>query len=544
MAFRFSFFPRDEQFFDLFNQMADEIRAAAGCSRRCSRPIRRTRRKVDLIKDAEHRCDTLTHDTIQRLHRTFVTPFDREDLYALATSLDNVMDAIDHAAALVRLYQITRDPAGRARAGAHGVAARPTGCTPRSTRWRRRSPCSRTPSRSTGSRTKPTARTRRPIAAALRHRDRSDRDHQVEGAARRARADHGLPARTSPTSSKASSSSTDSRAWTLAFSTHRRHHRRRAGLRLHQRLPRRRQFDRDGRLDARAVAAAGRGVGGVLQFRRGVLSSAPASPRPSAPGMVDLSVVTYAVILAGLIGAITWNLITWYFGLPTSSSHALFGGYARRGGRQGRLRRHHRLRLDQDADLHRRRAADRADGRADRDDGDLLDLPRLDADARRSLVPPAAAGVGRGLQPDARRQRRAEDDGHHHRRAGHRRLPRRRSRCRSGSSCCRYTRDRPRHAERRLAHHQDDGHEDHEAAAGGRVRRGDRRGGRDLHGDALGVGISTTHTITGAIVGVGATRRLSAVRWGVAGQIVWAWILTIPASATIGATVLLRDRST
>ena len=55
----------------------------------------------------------------------------------------------------------------------------------------------------------------------------------------------------------------------------------------------------------------------------------------------------------------------------------------------------------------------------------------------------------------------------------------------------------------------------------------------------LGVGISTTHTITGAIVGVGATRRLSAVRWGVAGQIVWAWILTIPASATIGALCYL-----
>ena len=51
---------------------------------------------------------------------------------------------------------------------------------------------------------------------------------------------------------------------------------------------------------------------------------------------------------------------------------------------------------------------------------------------------------------------------------------------------------------------------------------------------ALGVGISTTHTITGAIVGVGASKRLSAVRWGVARQIVWAWILTIPASALIG----------
>ena len=45
---------------------------------------------------------------------------------------------------------------------------------------------------------------------------------------------------------------------------------------------------------------------------------------------------------------------------------------------------------------------------------------------------------------------------------------------------------------------------------------------------ALGVPVSTTHTITGAIVGVGATRRLSAVRWGVARRIVWAWVLTIP----------------
>jgi PiT family inorganic phosphate transporter len=52
---------------------------------------------------------------------------------------------------------------------------------------------------------------------------------------------------------------------------------------------------------------------------------------------------------------------------------------------------------------------------------------------------------------------------------------------------------------------------------------------------ALGVGISTTHTITGAIVGVGSAKRLSAVRWGVAGQIVWAWVLTIPASAALGA---------
>ncbi len=51
----------------------------------------------------------------------------------------------------------------------------------------------------------------------------------------------------------------------------------------------------------------------------------------------------------------------------------------------------------------------------------------------------------------------------------------------------------------------------------------------------LGVPVSTTHTITGAIVGVGSVRRASAVRWGVAGNIVWAWVLTIPASAFIAA---------
>jgi PiT family inorganic phosphate transporter len=59
----------------------------------------------------------------------------------------------------------------------------------------------------------------------------------------------------------------------------------------------------------------------------------------------------------------------------------------------------------------------------------------------------------------------------------------------------------------------------------------------------FGIPVSTTHTITGAIVGVGATRRLSAVRWGIAGRIVWAWILTIPASAAVsGLTYLIISR--
>ena len=52
---------------------------------------------------------------------------------------------------------------------------------------------------------------------------------------------------------------------------------------------------------------------------------------------------------------------------------------------------------------------------------------------------------------------------------------------------------------------------------------------------SIGVPVSTTHTITGAIVGVGSTQRASAVRWGVAGNIIWAWVLTIPASAFVAA---------
>lgn len=122
MALRLPFFPRDEQFFDLFNAMADEIRAAALLLESMLATDPPDEQKADLIKDAEHRCDTLTHDTIQRLHRTFVTPFDREDLYALATSLDDVMDAIDNAAALVRLYKIRTVRSG-ARALSRTVSA-------------------------------------------------------------------------------------------------------------------------------------------------------------------------------------------------------------------------------------------------------------------------------------------------------------------------------------------------------------------------------------------------------------------------------------
>src|SRR5262245_42349015 len=62
--------------------------------------------KADEIKEVEHKCDFITHEIIQRLNRTFVTPIDREDIHELARSLDDVMDAIDASAALVRLYRL------------------------------------------------------------------------------------------------------------------------------------------------------------------------------------------------------------------------------------------------------------------------------------------------------------------------------------------------------------------------------------------------------------------------------------------------------
>jgi PiT family inorganic phosphate transporter len=58
-----------------------------------------------------------------------------------------------------------------------------------------------------------------------------------------------------------------------------------------------------------------------------------------------------------------------------------------------------------------------------------------------------------------------------------------------------------------------------------------------LFSSVIGIPVSTTHTITGAVVGVGATTGLAAVRWGIAYKIVWAWILTIPGSALISALV-------
>ena len=104
MAFRL--IPREERFYDDFTAMAEQIRHGAELLDAMMVPDRPLWDKADEIKEVEHKCDFLTHEIIQRLNRTFVTPLDREDIHALARSLDDVMDAIDASATIVRLYHI------------------------------------------------------------------------------------------------------------------------------------------------------------------------------------------------------------------------------------------------------------------------------------------------------------------------------------------------------------------------------------------------------------------------------------------------------
>jgi len=95
---------------------------------------------------------------------------------------------------------------------------------------------------------------------------------------------------------------------------------------------RRGELHRHGRVQAVAVASAAVVWGGVLELRAAFVFGTHREDR--GQGLIDLSVVDSTVVLGGLLGAIIWDLVTWWLGLPTSSSHALIGGYAGGCGRQ------------------------------------------------------------------------------------------------------------------------------------------------------------------------------------------------------------------
>jgi hypothetical protein len=102
----FRLIPREEKFYTDFQALAIELQDGARLLEAMVAADQPIWNKADEIKDVEHKCDSITHEIIQRLNRTFVTPLDREDIHALARSLDDVMDAIDASAALIRLYRL------------------------------------------------------------------------------------------------------------------------------------------------------------------------------------------------------------------------------------------------------------------------------------------------------------------------------------------------------------------------------------------------------------------------------------------------------
>ena len=254
-------------------------------------------------------------------------------------------------------------------------------------------------------------------------------------------------------------------------------------------------------------------------------------------GMIDLALVTHEVVLAGLVGAIVWNLVTWYYGLPVSSSHALIGGYA---------------------------------GAAVAKAGFVAIIPSgwVKTLAFIALSPLIGIILGFGLMASLtwifRKWAPFPLD----------RLFRKLQLI----SAAFYS----------LGHGGNDAQKtmgiitgmlvasghlkrfsvplwviliSHAAIALGTMFGGWRivktmgtritklqpfggfcaetAGAITIVGATLGgIPVSTTHTITGAIIGVGSTKGVSAVKWGVAGRIVWAWILTIPASALVAAVSL------
>jgi PiT family inorganic phosphate transporter len=256
---------------------------------------------------------------------------------------------------------------------------------------------------------------------------------------------------------------------------------------------------------------------------------------------VDPKVVSDAVIFAGLVGAIAWNFTTWWLGLPTSSSHALIGGFAGAGVAKAGFGVLNASSLQKtvlfialspllgmvlgfllmlaNLWIFRRVTPARVDGlfrRLQLVSAAAFSLGHGGNDAQKTMGIISALLVGSGYL-------KLEANGD---------LP-----VPLWIVIAAYT---------AIALGTLAGGWRIVKTLGQRITALKPVGGFSAETAAaaslylathLGIPVSTTHTITGAIVGVGATRRLSAVRWGVAGRIVWAWILTIPAAALVAAVV-------
>lgn len=100
------FMPREEKFFEQFEEMSKLMVEAAKALEAMLADMSHAESHAAKVKDLEHKCDEITHRTMEMLHRTFITPLDREDIHGLISSLDDVVDFIDAVAGRVFLYDL------------------------------------------------------------------------------------------------------------------------------------------------------------------------------------------------------------------------------------------------------------------------------------------------------------------------------------------------------------------------------------------------------------------------------------------------------
>lgn len=100
--------PKTYDFFELFIKAVEKIKEGADKLNLLYEDFSNVKEKVERIKELEHECDKITHETLEHLNKTFVCPFDREDIHSLITKMDNILDFIDAAAQRTYLYNIDK----------------------------------------------------------------------------------------------------------------------------------------------------------------------------------------------------------------------------------------------------------------------------------------------------------------------------------------------------------------------------------------------------------------------------------------------------
>ncbi|MDD4091348.1 MAG: DUF47 family protein [Smithellaceae bacterium] len=101
-------FPKEENFFEYFEELANKIEEGGQFFLEMTRNRDYSESKVVRLKELEHEADGITHKTYERMHKTFLTPIDREDIYALVNKMDSIMDVIEATAVRIYMYKVKK----------------------------------------------------------------------------------------------------------------------------------------------------------------------------------------------------------------------------------------------------------------------------------------------------------------------------------------------------------------------------------------------------------------------------------------------------